>query len=391
MSVKVRERPKGSKVWWVFIHYQGRRKSKKIGKDKKLALEIARKIEAKLVLGQVGLRKPECPRFREYAEIWLSLPHGWKDSTLESYRDNLRIHVFPVFGKQRLDQIRRKDLKGFFDSLLIKGSKSRSETRKGKGLSFATVNLIRAPMAGVLSYAVDSEVIETNPLSDLKLRYRKKALEVEPLTEEQAGLLLSAAKVYLGGYYYPHMLCALRTGMRIGELQALQWGDLDFHGRFINVKRSWRKGRLTDTKNKKRRQIDMTPHLTETLRALRVAQKKRALKNGRPVSDWIFANQAGEMLNRVVFEKALNRCLESARLCRIRVHDLRHTYATIRLLRGHNIGDVSYQLGHSSISITYDVYGHWVPGRFKSEVDDLDMPIKNATQAQPTPASSQVL
>jgi integrase len=61
---------------------------------------------------------------------------------------------------------------------------------------------------------------------------------------------------------------------------------------------------------------------------------------------------------------------------------LRHTYATIRLLKGHNIGDVSYQLGHASIAITYDVYGHWIPGKFKSEVDELDMQ-PNATQRQP--------
>lgn len=63
---------------------------------------------------------------------------------------------------------------------------------------------------------------------------------------------------------------------------------------------------------------------------------------------------------------------EFAGLRRIRVHDLRHTYATIRLISGHNIGDVSYQLGHSSIKITYDTYGHWLPGEFKSEADELD-------------------
>jgi integrase len=54
------------------------------------------------------------------------------------------------------------------------------------------------------------------------------------------------------------------------------------------------------------------------------------------------------------------------------IHGLRHSYATIRLLKGHNIGDVSYQLGHASIKITFDVYGHWVPGSFKSQVDELD-------------------
>ncbi len=74
------------------------------------------------------------------------------------------------------------------------------------------------------------------------------------------------------------------------------------------------------------------------------------------------------------FENALNRCLAAAKLRRMSIHDLRHTYATIRLLRGHNVGDVSYQLGHASIKMTYDVYTHWMPGKFKKEVDDLDNP-----------------
>jgi integrase len=87
--------------------------------------------------------------------------------------------------------------------------------------------------------------------------------------------------------------------------------------------------------------------------------------------------------NSEKFRYALNQCLKLSGLSRIRIHDLRHTYATIRLLRDHNIGDVSYQLGHSSLSITYDIYGHWIPGRFKSEVDELDNVQPNAPYAHP--------
>jgi len=89
---------------------------------------------------------------------------------------------------------------------------------------------------------------------------------------------LEQAKEYLNGRYYPSLLCALRTGMRVGEIQALQWDDVDFNSRFIDVKRSWRKGRLSNTKNKQRRRVDMTPHLAETLKSLRVTQKRQALK-----------------------------------------------------------------------------------------------------------------
>ncbi len=130
----------------------------------------------------------------------------------------------------------------------------------------------------------------------------------------------------------------------------------------------------------------MTPFLTETLKELRTRQKRFSLKNGLPVPEWVFANKKGQICSRAAFENALNQCLKEAKLRCIRIHDLRHTYATIRLMRGHNVGDVSYQLGHSSIKMTYDVYAHWIPGQFKSEIDELDQVHPNAPHAHPANA-----
>jgi integrase len=373
MGVKVREKPIGTGIFWVFINHNGRRKSKKIGMDENLANEVAEKIKAKLVLGELNIEKIEepCPIFKDYAELWLSLPHDWKEGTRDSYNHNLKKHVYPVFGKQRIDEIKRKDLKAFFDKLLI------------NGLSSATISLIKAPINGVLSFAVDSELIENNPLDSLKLKRKKRDFKVEPLTDDEADKLLEQAKLFMDGYYYPHILCALRTGMRIGEIKALKWKDVDFEKRQIEVRRSCRRGRVTGTKTDKRRRVDMTPHLTETLKELKTEQKRFSLKNGRPVPEWVFANKKGQIFSRAAFENALNQCLKEAKLRRIRIHDLRHTYATIRLMRGHNVGDVSYQLGHSSIKMTYDVYAHWIPGQFKSEIDELDQVHPNAPHAHP--------
>jgi integrase len=373
MGVKVREKPLGSGIYWIFINHQGKRKSKKIGIDEKIANKVAEKIKARLVLGELNIEKIEapCPIFKAYSELWLSLPHDWKESTRNSYKNNLNKHVYPVFGKQRIDEIKRKDLKAFFDKLLI------------NGLSPGTISLVKAPISGVLSFAVDSEIIENNPLDSLKINRKKRSFKIEPLTEKEVNILLDHAKLYMGGYYYPHILCSLRTGMRIGEIKALKWKDIDFEKRQVEVRRSCRRGRVTGTKTDKRRRVDMTPHLTETLKELRTRQKRFSLKNGQQVSEWVFANKKGQILSRAAFENALNQCLKEAKLRRIRVHDLRHTYATIRLMRGHNVGDVSYQLGHSSIKMTYDVYAHWIPGQFKSEVDELDRAHPNAPQAHP--------
>ena len=180
MGVKVRERPKGSGVWWIFIDHQGKRKSKKIGLDKDLANDVAKKIEAKLVLGEFNIEqeKAPCPSFKKCAEYWFSLPHDWRESTRINYRSNLNKHIYPVLGKQKLDTIKRKDLKEFFDSLLI------------KGMASETVAGVRTVVSGVLSYALESELIENNPLHGIKIKYKSKQFEGDPLNEEEMFQLL---------------------------------------------------------------------------------------------------------------------------------------------------------------------------------------------------------
>jgi integrase len=380
MGVNVRERPKGSGVWWVFINHNGKRKAKKIGNDEKRAHDVAEKIKARLVLGELKIEKTHSgsSTLRECAETWLALPHPkWKRATKEVYENNLRIHVYPKLGKRRIDRLERKELKTFFDHLLI------------KGLNHSTAISIKAIINGVLKHALDSDLIDRNPLSDLKLEKGKKR-EIEPLTEDETPLLLEQAKRYCDGKYYPHLLCLLRTGIRVGELQGLKWDDIDFEKRFIDVRRSYRKKRVSGTKSGKSRLVDMSQQLTETLSSLRLTQKKKALKQGRPISEWVFPGERAEHFSREALWRAFNRCLELAGLPRKRIHDLRHTYGTVRLLKGHNIGDVSYQMGHSTIRITYDTYGHWKAGKFKAEVDELDETQPDATQTQPEDKSSGI-
>lgn len=361
MGVRVREAPKGSGVYFVFINHNGKRKSKKIGRDKKMALEVAKKIEAKLVLGELSLEKMDCPTFRELADKWIKLPHDWKESTREGYENNLRLHILPALGHRRIDQLKRKDIIFFFDGL--------SNT-----LHINTLRLIKAPLSGVFAYALDLELIGFNPVKDITLKYKSKKHEIKPLSESEADKLLEQVKDYYGGFYYAPILLMLRTGMRIGEARALKWDDLDFDKRQIEVKRSFRRGRLTRTKTGRRRRVDMTPALTKTLREHQTAQKRRALEAGKPFSEFVFTQKSGRNLDRKMLSPHLKKCCRAIGVHEVGPHNLRHTYATLRLMRGHNVGDVAYQLGHSSIKMTYDRYTHWMPGNFKSEVDDLDNP-----------------
>jgi integrase len=135
--------PPGSGIWWIYIDHQGTRKAKKIGKDKKKALEAAKKIEAKLALGDLGITEdePKPPLFREYAEVWL---HGYikglrRQSTFERYHDLLRRYILPVFGNRPIDEIKRREIR----DLLLK--------LNSKGLSRSTICLIRDVIGGPLS------------------------------------------------------------------------------------------------------------------------------------------------------------------------------------------------------------------------------------------------
>ena len=168
-----------------------------------------------------------------------------------------------------------------------------------------------------------------------------------------------------------------KTALEVCEGQQY---DVDFETRLIDITKTWWRGKITSTKSSKGRRVDMSQQLAEVLRDLKQNQWKKYA--GKNVPQWVFAGPNGNVLCLPVLRKTLNQCLEAAGLRHIRIHDLRHTYATIRLLKGHNIGDVSYQLGHSDISTTYNVYTHWIPGKFKSEVDELDTQ-PNATYAQP--------
>jgi len=124
--------------------------------------------------------------------------------------------------------------------------------------------------------------------------------------------------------------------MRIGEALALKWGDIDFNGRFVHVQRGLSRMRIETPKNGKTRRVDMSPHLAETLMAYKVECKKKGFALGLgDTPEFVFTNEKGGFIDLSNWRRRVfNKALENARLRKIRVHDLRHTYATLRIQRG---------------------------------------------------------
>ena len=173
---------------------------------------------------------------------------------------------------------------------------------------------------------------------------------------------------------YPFVSLLARTGLRLGEAIALQWGDLDFHSRFIEVRHTWSGGKLTSSKSGKTRRVDMSRQLTDTLKALLLERKKETLrKDWGEMPEWVFSSETGTPLRPQNFRDRIWRKLLTATGLRyIRIHDLRHTFASLLVQNGKSLAYVKEQLGHHSIRITVDTYGHLVPGGNKAAVDRLD-------------------
>ena len=230
-------------------------------------------------------------------------------------------------------------------------------------------------IAGVLNKAIDDEIIQANPAHRLGkiIRIKERSQIIDPLTSIELSSLLEAVHTHFPKDY-PLFLLLARTGMRIGEALALKWIDIDFSGRFIDVKRSTVRGKISTPKNGKPRRVDMSRQLTETLKRHLQQSKKKGFALGLgEVPEYVFTNENGAPLDKDNWRsRVFNKALRKAELRRIRIHDLRHTYATLRIAKGDNIADVSNQLGHHSVKLTMDVYYHWIPGKKKSEVDGLD-------------------
>ena len=171
--------------------------------------------------------------------------------------------------------------------------------------------------------------------------------------------------------------------MRLGEILGLQWEDIDFNGKFIHVQRSYKLGKLSTPKNGRTRRVDMSDMLIESLRSHLLKRKKEALQEGHEVVEFVF-HRDGKPIAQYSVRYTFKRILSRAGLRHIRFHDIRHTFATLLLSQGESPVYVKDQLGHHSIQMTVDVYGHLIPGSNREAVNRLDDLAPNRTPGAPT-------
>jgi integrase len=251
-----------------------------------------------------------------------------------------------------------------------------------QGLSKATVRNIMAPLRQMLGHAVEEGIILTNPASKLgrfskETSARANAKRIVPYTAEEVQILLHKAESRSSDLHV-FLLTAVLTGVRLGELLGLQWADIDAVAKCIHLKRAITRRREESPKNHLQRRIDVPDQLLRKLQELETRRKKEWFQKGKPAPKWVFCSNDGGFMNEYNFRTRkfypLFKKKEGAEyeLRRIRLHDLRHTYASLMLQQGESVTYVKEQMGHHSIQVTVDLSGHLIPGANRAAANRLE-------------------
>jgi integrase len=368
VGVTVRE---DRNAWWVFIHHRGKRSIKRIGPGKegqRAANAVAENIRARLALGDTGFLEPAPLSLKDHSEAWLTgyVAANLKLGTQQKYTEILRKHWLPAIGHLALADITRAHIRTVIPAKLRDGMKP------------ATARLLLDVLKSCLNTAVEDELIGKNPAARAgKMLFTdKRAKKIDALSRGVLAFLLQTAAEKIP-QAYPIVLLLARTGMRIGEALALQIDDLNFEQREITVNQTWGsrsrvygEGRINSPKSGKPRTVDMSKQLSEVLKAY--------LKARNTDSRWLFPARDNMPLNPDTFRRYLWKpLLEASGLTYTNPHALRHTFASLLIQNGESLAYIRDQLGHSSIKITVDTYGHLVPGANKKAVDKPDEGVRD--------------
>jgi integrase len=295
-------------------------------------------------------------------------------STHKRYGEQLA-HIIKALGRVRLVKLTPAQIEGVHARLLASGL---------SGTSVAHINTV---LNGAMKDAVRKRILAIYPCEAVTAP-RAPTEEIHPLDGEAATAFLLAAR---GERFEALFILALRTGMRRGELCALKWQDVNMERGTLLVRASLRamKGggyEFTPPKTKAgRRTIALKPAVVEALKSHRARQNEERLflgpawqENGLVFPSTIGTPQDPQNLSRIAFK----RVLDKAGLPReTRFHDLRHTCATLLLSHGTDAKTVSDLLGHSTIAITLNTYGHVLPNMRERAADMMDAILGPSTLA----------
>lgn len=292
-----------------------------------------------------------------------------RNNTKSSYRTTAESWIIPTLGGIQLANLTPAHVQGLLEHLRVAGS------RRGTGLAPRSVQYALKVLKMALTYAVAQGFIPRSPATAIK-RPQAQAAEMQSWTADEAAAFLDHVA---DDRLYAAWLLFLQRGLRRGEIAGLRWSDVDLDSGRLSIghTRVLVEAKAESSAPKTgagRRTIPLSPRLVATVRAHRRRQLEERMAWGEAWEEtgYVFTRQDGRPLYPEYFSTAFERHVRKLGARRIRLHDTRHTCASLALQAGEKTEVVSRWLGHASVSITQDIYQHVIPSMIEEAGERLD-------------------
>lgn len=275
-----------------------------------------------------------------------------KERTFLRYESIIKFHILPIWGDKDIESITPRELQRDVNLL-----RNKISGRTNKPLSPSSINTIITTIKLAYGYANDFEITKHNPTLRLKRISNNEKIKANAFTREEQIKIENYIEKLNNDEYFGIIL-VLYTGLRIGELLALTWKDINLKTGLITINKTMYRGkvcdgiweyRITKPKTKASNRIIPMPSF--------IKEKLSELKKNRK-SKYIVCRNDGSELNEKIFRYRYNMILKRIKVRRLNFHCLRHTFATRALENKMDIKTLSEILGHSNVSTTLNIYVH---------------------------------
>lgn len=341
------------------------------GQTKKEVLDKMQTTRQEMKTG--GYVEPTKTTLGEWLDRWLTVYKKGqiKKSTFESYDWTINTYIKPALGNIPMARLQANTLQSFYNEKLERG-----RVDGAGGLSTRTVRYFHSIIRQALEQAAKEGLLPRN-VADHTTPPTGKNKQMTLLTEDELFTFLETVKE---DRLFAAYLLAATTGLRRGELLGLCWDSVDLERGAVTVQRQLLRlnsgiSLEENTKSKSgRRNVGLTDDSIKELKAYRKRQLQEKLLLGEAYQDGglVFCKEDGTPIDPKVFTRRFRRILGEAGLPKVRLHDMRHLHATLLLQRGIPAKLVQERLGHSSITMTLDLYSHVTPEMQRLATESLN-------------------
>ncbi|WP_018391809.1 tyrosine-type recombinase/integrase [Bacillus sp. 37MA] len=296
------------------------------------------------------------------------------EQTLDTYLSYLKNHILPTFGHMRLDQVKPIHIVNFLDGL------KRTDGDE-KAISISTIEYIYRVLRNVFQRAEDWKILKENPVASVKRPKDRTKKKVDVYDEKEITALFETAQDE-PFHWRLFITLALAAGLRRGELLGLEWMHVDFDNGTIHIDQvisRGEKGRavLKEPKSEtSKRLISLPSSVLLELKRYQLHWRKEKMKMGdlwdEKKHEFVFCNENGKHFYPTTPTTWWRRFTTRVGVRYIRLHDLRHTSATMLINQGVHAKIISERLGHADIRITMDTYGHALRSADQEAADKLN-------------------